>query len=744
MLINETMFLSINNKFEKNSLLVIAFVLFLLLFIVNDQLWLYVYFTLWFAIIAFIQIVIYVKSKKVLNKLSTELRSIYALSLIAIVDVLIILFGVSASALPTEYWFIMYWNDLKLILLGLSIFIFFIIRLYILIIELRQKNEKNYFINLFRKFIWYKGYIKRIRNIKFSKKFIRVAYISLKFITVMLVIFCIFFQTLFIYPSVTGPLRHWKAETNAGELRKVVTDLTENSHTDYEKTRNIYNWFKKDAGNMYNIWGHPMLSGYDGDGRLVFGYDLPFYCILCMRIYGRDDPLWVLTSRAGACEEYALLFREMANAANLPVRSIHLYEGNHCWDEVFINGSWIIVDPSRFLFNGSKENYKREFNNPRYVFAEYPNPSRTKEDVTSTYSNMSYVNISTVDINNNPVPHIEIEIFSRNGDSGKNRTGLTILTNETGKYKLQIGGGTVIFESNDASRALYNLTIETYDEYQHYDLKIVMMPKTQQEEGSSLFIVVIGGIYFILFLIIINVRRRRIKKTYRISEESVKNHFKDRLFVKDYYNLGRKRLFGLSIIVFGIVFMTIFAIFLFYEYYPAKYIDFNNLTIYISMISLGFAVFIFGVTYTSNVDMALLTNDRFSDILNSFENDRIDLTQSNARGDLSKLYRTCWKCSRYMERAVELTQATKIQPYIQNYLYDQVVQLIWMSAIPWDHPIIRDNDIQHVVKICENALFLKIDQAKREELWAYISYLEDHILSSWDLAGYFFKLLPLI
>jgi len=209
---------------------------------------------------------------------------------------------------------------------------------------------------------------------------------------------------------------------------------------------------------------------------------------------------------------------------------------------------------------------------------------------------------------------------------------------------------------------------------------------------------------------------------------------------KKYLDLGLKRTVGFYIMMFGINFMAFFIYLLYLEYHLIHQIIYDHFTIYISMISLGFAVFIYGVSFTSNVNMALLTNDRFSDILNSFENDRIDLTQSNLRGDPARIYRTCWKCSRYMERAVELTLAAKNQPYIQDYLYQQVVQLIWMSAVSWNHPIIREEDIQHVVNVCENALFLNIDQAKKEELWAYITYLEDHILSSWELAGFFFNL----
>ena len=208
---------------------------------------------------------------------------------------------------------------------------------------------------------------------------------------------------------------------------------------------------------------------------------------------------------------------------------------------------------------------------------------------------------------------------------------------------------------------------------------------------------------------------------------------------KKYLNLGRERVVGFYIMMFGIDFMAFFTYLLYLEHHLTHQVLYNNFTIYISMISLGFAVFIYGVSFTSNVNTALLTNDRFSEILNDFENDRIALFQdAHYRQDLSRLITVCWKCRRYMERAVELTQATKIQPYIQEGLYQQIEQLIFMSDIPWNNRGIRDKEINNAIKICENALFFNLEQEQKEKLWYNITYLEIWNPTVWELAGFFF------
>lgn len=61
--------------------------------------------------------------------------------------------------------------------------------------------------------------------------------------------------------------------------------------------------------------------------------------------------MWILASRCGACIEYSLLYRGLAVASNLTVRSVHNPGEDHNWDEVLINGSWVIVGPGWPKFN---------------------------------------------------------------------------------------------------------------------------------------------------------------------------------------------------------------------------------------------------------------------------------------------------------------------------------------------------------------------------------------------------------
>jgi len=147
------------------------------------------------------------------------------------------------------------------------------------------------------------------------------------------------------FPFVFNPVMHWKAEQNKAVLNDLVDGLTEDCVNDEEKTISLMNWFERHTGNINNIWGHPNF------GSFIFGDGNPYSCIFCVRLVEREPPLWVLTSRCGACEELSVLFREMANVAGLSVRSVICHGIDHLWDEVLIEGKWVIVDPANVVFS---------------------------------------------------------------------------------------------------------------------------------------------------------------------------------------------------------------------------------------------------------------------------------------------------------------------------------------------------------------------------------------------------------
>jgi len=161
---------------------------------------------------------------------------------------------------------------------------------------------------------------------------------------------------------------------------------------------------------------------------------------ICIRLIEHDTPKWVFVSRCGCCAEYSLLFREIAQEANLTVRSIHNPGEDHNWDEVLINGKWIIVDPSWPIFNPLPNFYEVNRSlNVSFVYAEYPNG--TRKILTHKYSNVTNISIVVLDSNKIPVSGVKISIISHNYKGKGIFTGLNCTTNEYGECTIQLGGG---------------------------------------------------------------------------------------------------------------------------------------------------------------------------------------------------------------------------------------------------------------------------------------------------------------
>jgi len=226
---------------------------------------------------------------------------------------------------------------------------------------------------------------------------------------------------------------------NRETLLNSISFIVGNSTNDVEKALRIYNWIENSAG-LTNVYA----DRYNIDHYIYFISKPPF---VCLRLGNKNYPLWVLTSKCGACEEYSLLFREIANMANLTVRSIHNPGEDHNWDEVLVNGSWIIVDPGWPIFNPPPSFYEmnRSINgsnglNMSYVYGVYPNG--TIIDLTERYTNVSSIKISVVDENNNPVENAILRFDSFNLlENGKEISNLECATDKDGTCELKLGGG---------------------------------------------------------------------------------------------------------------------------------------------------------------------------------------------------------------------------------------------------------------------------------------------------------------
>jgi len=226
---------------------------------------------------------------------------------------------------------------------------------------------------------------------------------------------------------------------NRETLLNSISFIVGNSTNDVEKALRIYNWIENSVG-LTNVYA----DRYNIDYYIYFISKPPF---VCLRLRNKNYPLWVLTSKCGACEEYSLLFREIANMANLTVRSIHNPGEDHNWDEVLINGSWIIVDPGWPIFNPPPSFYEmnRSINgsnglNMSYVYGVYPNG--TIIDLTERYTNVSLLKISVVDENNDPIEGAILRFDSFNLlENGKEISNLECTTGKDGTCELKLGGG---------------------------------------------------------------------------------------------------------------------------------------------------------------------------------------------------------------------------------------------------------------------------------------------------------------
>ena len=315
----------------------------------------------------------------------------------------------------------------------------------------------------------------------------------------------------------------WKSERNINEIQETVDNLVEkyDCKTDEEKTIVLLNWFERYSGNMFNNWGWPTLyTGFVHPLCLSFGDGHAYFLLFCnlyIRPLNRDYPTWVFTTRSGRCEEHSILFREMARAAGLKVRSVVGKDLDHLWAEVKINGTWITVDPSNVVHNKiwldknfTGYNLSRKCFISRFtkrdvplIFAEYPNG--TKVPVTDRYlNNTKAVNITVVDENNKPMENIEVSFFSGSGLFATDYE-YRLKTDENGKCKIKLGKGTISFRAHtDGFIYLSGEKLEVLDGNKAPEVVIVL-----KKNFSNVYI----GLLFISFLILLSIMlfRRKIK-----------------------------------------------------------------------------------------------------------------------------------------------------------------------------------------------------------------------------------------
>jgi len=274
-----------------------------------------------------------------------------------------------------------------------------------------------------------------------SREFLKNA-IQIRNVVLLIAIVFIFQSPVYLPHIMKYPMEEYaQSEATKSDLDELVKNLTFDFSDDTNKTKAILRWFDRDSKNIHFI--------LDRNNPLIKIYPLHIYAskpYICIRIIGHENPLWILKSRCGACDEYAMFFMEMANAANLSVRSIHNHGEDHNWDEVLIDGKWIVIDSSSVHlknnqdgFNKSRRSFERSFN-ISHMYALYPNG--TTEDVTFRYTNLSNLTIIVIDKNKKPVPDVSIQVISNNRYPKNGRdTEISCITDSEGVCNIKIGGG---------------------------------------------------------------------------------------------------------------------------------------------------------------------------------------------------------------------------------------------------------------------------------------------------------------
>lgn len=315
---------------------------------------------------------------------------------------------------------------------------------------------------------------KSINLKKMMEKVLKFKYI---FLIIILLIF--FLSPFYISPILVKNMEKYAHnEKTNDDLNNLALEITSNYSDDKNKTNALLNWFDKSPGNIINILGNPLLLKIY---PLHICINQPYICI---RINDQENPEWILKSRCGACGEYSMFFMEIADKANLKVRSIHDKGYDHNWDEVLIDGKWIIVDPSivdlennETGFNISNRYYDQNWDRlgMSYVYALYPN--KTTEDVTYRYTNLTNLTLTTTDENGKTIPNVDLILLSNNHPRRKNvDTTLQYTTDSEGKCTIKVGGGnyTIISNIDNNGLHMYNKSTLTFFEDEIRSFSVIL------------------------------------------------------------------------------------------------------------------------------------------------------------------------------------------------------------------------------------------------------------------------------
>ncbi len=281
---------------------------------------------------------------------------------------------------------------------------------------------------------------------------------------------------------------------NEADLHQLVDDITKDSENNTDKTLALLAWFDRGEGKSENI-SNIYYRERESDNEILLNIGNSMYIFskpphFCTR---GDDAMWIFSSLCGRCGEFGTLFNTMAYYANLTVRKVVCNGEDHVWNEVKIEGEWLVVDAtavnlpdktgfnlsSNFMENKVRGEWKdgRTQGNVSYVYAIYPNATSEEVDITCRYTDTVNITIKTVDVNNQSISGVTIKVYSLNSANPSNYDEyiLSRKTNEIGQYTFRLGDGEYKFKVEKGS--LEGVLIDTFTKDKNYYNRNITLSK---------------------------------------------------------------------------------------------------------------------------------------------------------------------------------------------------------------------------------------------------------------------------
>ncbi len=214
--------------------------------------------------------------------------------------------------------------------------------------------------------------------------------------------YILIFLLIFVVTSVAFlALSEFRTSHNGGD--KIISDIVEQSSNEpnsKDKIEKILVFIVDDYFQTYNKKNHYNFILFDYYGNISFKETNPRF----RSIISSSDPYRAIYYNIGACYELALIFNETATNAGFNSRIVFTNCEDHFWNEVFLNETWVHVDPTLFYhYYRDGHDYENSwFNSPEIYnnLSWYNGYSQilvygTNEVVSQNYLNLGNLSVIT-------------------------------------------------------------------------------------------------------------------------------------------------------------------------------------------------------------------------------------------------------------------------------------------------------------------------------------------------------------